>query len=336
MISIATAAMLGSINISVWEARKQDKKTADEVTQAKGARSKRAATVHKHLFSECPALEAIKSLRGEVRQWFNTQTLPWDDNGRRLITTAQYLNVMGQAAKYEQRFNDLIQVFLRTYSTEISKQAFEMGALFDRAEYPPESEVAAKFRFSFAIEPVPESGDFRVDIANEAAQELREQYDKAMQARVATAVADAWDRVKTQVEWVRDRMAAVLEHDPDAVEEIIHRGPVKVGTEEVPEYDDDGNFVGTTTRDIMQEGVVSIEIKKKRRPKLYDSMLEQGLELCTLLTSLNVTGDPKLEQARQALETALSRVDMDSLKTTPELQNHLKNKMDEILSEFSL
>jgi hypothetical protein len=123
-------------------------------------------------------------------------------------------------------------------------------------------------------------------------------------------VADAWDRVKTQVEWVRDRMAAVLEHDPDQVEEI-------------KTFADDGS-------------VKSIEIKKKRRPKLYDSMLEQGLELCTLLTSLNVTGDPKLEQARQALETALSRVDMDSLKTTPELQNHLKNKMDEILSEFSL
>ncbi len=309
-ISIATAAMLGSINISVWEARKQDKKTADEVTQAKGARSKRAATVHKHLFSECPALEAIKSLRGEVRQWFNTQTLPWDDNGRRLITTAQYLNVMGQAAKYEQRFNDLVRVFLNTYSTEISKQAFEMGALFDRAEYPPESEVAAKFRFSFAIEPVPESGDFRVDIGAAAAADLKDQYDKAVAVRVSGAMQDAWDRVKTQVEWVRDRMAAVLEHDPDAVEEV-------------KTFADDGS-------------VKSIEIKKKRRPKLYDSMLEQGLELCTLLTSLNVTGDPKLEQARQALETALSRVDMDSLKTTPELQNHLKNKMDEILSEFSL
>ena len=310
MISIATAAMLGSINISVWEARKQDRKTAEEVTSSKGARSKRAATVHKHLFSECAALEAIKSLRGEVRQWFNTQTLPWDDNGRRLITTAQYLNVMGQAAKYEQRFNDLIQVFLRTYSTEISKQAFEMGALFDRAEYPPESEVAAKFRFSFAIEPVPESGDFRVDIANEAAQELREQYDKALQARVATAVADAWDRVRDQVNWIRDRMAAVLEHDPDQVEE--HKT-----------FDSDGNVVG-------------VEIKKKRRPKLYDSMLEQGLELCTLLTSLNVTGDPKLEQARQALETALSRVDMDSLKESPELQKATRAAMDNILSEFSL
>jgi hypothetical protein len=310
MISIASAAMLGSINISVWEARKQDRKTAEEVTQSKGARSKRAATVHKHLFSECPALEAIKSLRGEVRNWFNTQTLPWDDNGRRLITTAQYLNVMGQAARYQQRFEDLTRVFVNTYATEISKQAFEMGALFDRAEYPPESEVAAKFRFSFTVEPVPESGDFRVDVGIAAAADLKDQYEKAVQLRIAFAVDDAWRRVKDQVEWIKERMEAVLSHDPDAVEQV-------------PTTDDTG-------------AVVSVEIKKKRRPKLYDSMLEQGLELTALLRDLNVTNDPRLEAARVALETALSRVDIDSLKESPELQQATRTAMENILSEFAL
>ena len=310
MISISSAAMLGSINISVWEARKQDRKTAEEVTQSKGARSKRAATVHKHLFSECPALEAIKSLRGEVRNWFNTQTLPWDDNGRRLITTAQYLNVMGQAARYQQRFEDLTRVFVNTYATEISKQAFEMGALFDRAEYPPESEVAAKFRFSFTVEPVPESGDFRVDVGIAAAADLKDQYEKAVQLRIAFAVDDAWRRVKDQVEWIKERMEAVLSHDPDAVEQV-------------PTTDDTG-------------AVVSVEIKKKRRPKLYDSMLEQGLELTALLRDLNVTNDPRLEAARVALETALSRVDIDSLKESPELQQATRTAMENILSEFAL
>ena len=309
-ISIASAAMLGSINISVWEARKQDKKTAEEVTASKGARSKRAATVQKHLFSECPALESIKTLRGEVRTWFNTVTLPWDDNGRRIITTAQYLNVTAQAAKYQQRFEDLVRVFVGTYSTEISKQAFEMGALFDRAEYPPEDEVAAKFRFSFCIEPVPTSGDFRVDIGAAAAADLRDQYDKAMNERLNGAMADAWRRVKEQVEWVRERMDAVLAYDPDAVEEIENR-------------DDYGTLV-------------SIDIKKKRRPKLYDSMLQQGLSLTGLLKDLNVTNDPRLEEARQQLESALSRIDMDSLRESAELQSSTKAAMDEILDKFSL
>lgn len=309
-VSIASSAMLGTLNMSVWEARKQDRKVADEVAAQKGARSKRAATVHKHLFSESPALEAIKSLRGEARQWFNQVTLPWDDNGRRLITTAQYLSVTDQARKYEQRFNDLVRVFVGTYQTEISKQAFEMGALFDRTEYPPADEVQHKFFFGLSVEPVPLAGDFRVDIGNEAAQELKDQYEKQMQVRVAGAVADAWQRVKEQVEWVRERMEAVLSHDPDAVEEI-------------KTTDDTG-------------AVVSVEIKKKRRPKLYDSMLDNGLELCTLLKDLNVTNDPRLEEARQQLEAALSRVDMDSLKESPELQTATKKAMDDILDKFAL
>lgn len=307
--SITAAAMLGSVNMSVWEARKQDKKVAEEVAHAKGARSKKAATVHKHLFSECPALEAIKSLRGEVRVWFNTVTLPWDDNGRRIITTAQYLQVTDQVSKYEQRFRQLVQVFLNTYSTEISKQAFEMGALFDRTEYPPVEEVARKFYFSYTVEPVPTSGDFRVDIGNETVRQLAAQYDKAVQERVQGAVADTWRRVKEQVEWVHERMTAVLEHNPEA-------------TEDVKTTDAQGNEV--------------VETKKKRRPKLYDSMLEQGLSLCNLLRDLNVTGDPKLEEARRALEGALTRVDMDSLRESPELQKATKKAMQDILDKFDL
>jgi hypothetical protein len=197
-----------------------------------------------------------------------------------------------------------------TYQTEISKQAFEMGALFDRSEYPPAEEVQHKFFFGLSVEPVPLAGDFRVDIGNEAAQELKDQYEKQMQVRVAGAVADAWQRVKEQVEWVRERMEAVLSHDPDAVEE--HKT-----------FADDGS-------------VKSVEIKKKRRPKLYDSMLDNGLELCTLLKDLNVTNDPRLEEARQQLEAALSRVDMDSLKESPELQTATKKAMDDILDKFAL
>jgi hypothetical protein len=309
-IDITTAAMLGSLNISVWEARIQDKTTRDEVLGSKGAKSKKAASVSKNLFSECPELEAIKSLRGEARIWFNSRTLPWDDNGARLITTKQYLDVTAKAAEYESRFNALVQAFLSVYGTAISKQAFEMGALFDRSEYPLADEVRAKFRFGLSLSPLPSSGDFRVDIGHEAQRHLAEQYERATTERVQAAVQDTWQRVKTQVEWVRERMEAVLSYDPDRVEEI-------------KKTDDNGT-------------VVSVEIKKPRRPKLYDSMLEQGLELCKMLSDLNVTNDPRLEEARRDLERALTRVDMDSLRESPELQHATKRAMDDILDKFAL
>ena len=309
VITIASAAMIGNLNISSWEARIQDKATKEEVLATKGARSKRAASVSKHLFSECPALDAIKALRGEAYLWFRKETMPWDDNGGRLITTRRYLQTMDQAAKYEQRFNALVNAFLGVYQTEISKQAFENGALFDRSEYPSEDEVRAKFRFALNVSPVPTSGDFRVDIGHEAAKQLAEQYERLAAERMSAALAEPWQRIKDQVLWVKERMEAVLAYDPDAVEEQ-------------PVTDPDGK-------------VIDIKITKKRRPKLYDSMLENGLELCKTLSDFNITNDPRLEEARRELEAALTRVDMDSLKESPELQKATKPAMQDILDRFA-
>jgi hypothetical protein len=129
-------------------------------------------------------------------------------------------------------------------------------------------------------------------------------------------------------------MTAVIEHDPDAVEEIKHTVRVAVGSEVVPVYDDNGNQVGTETREVFADKE-SLEIKKKRRPKLHDSMLDHGMELCALLRDLNITNDPALEEARRDLERALVHVDMGSLKKVPEMQQSLKTAMDNIVSKFA-
>jgi hypothetical protein len=305
---IASAAMLGSLNVSVWEGRKKDKDIEQEIADNKGARSKRATSVHKHLFVDCPPLEAIKSLRGEARIWFNKCTLPWDDNGRRLIPTAIYFEIQQEMANYQSRFDKLVQTFVKVYSTEISKQAFERGAMFNRDEYPKVESIAEKFCFAINLTPVPLAGDFRVDIGNDALRELNDRCEADTQLRIKGAMSDAWERVKGQVEWVLDRMTAVLDHDPNAVEET-------------KEYDDAGN-------------VVKVDIKKKRRPKLHESMLDQGLETCGLLRDLNVTNDPDLEEARRMLEKALVHIDMKSLKDSPELQSTTKNAMQAIKDKF--
>lgn len=307
--SISAAAMLGSLNISVWEARKKDKGIEQEIATSKGARSKRSTSVHKHLFADCAPLEAIKSLRGESRTWFNKYTLPWDDHGKRLFTTSQYFELMQDAANYEQRFNKLVSSFLSVYQTEVSKQAFERGAMFDRNEYPDVSEVAKKFSFAIDTSPVPLAGDFRVDIGKVALEELQERLTAANELRVNAAMGDVWDRVKTQVEWVHERMTAIMEYDPDEVEET-------------KTLDDDGN-------------VIKVDIKKKRRPKLYDTMLDTGIELCGMLRDFNITNDPALEEARKMLESALVRVDIDSLKESTEMQSATRTAMKSIMDKFA-
>lgn len=302
--TIASSAVLGSISISVFTGRKKDKATEAEVKESKGARSSRAASVHKNLFADCPQLDAIIAHAAKARLWFNSVTLPWNDNGMRLIPTSYYFEIANDAKTYEAEFTRLVNAFLKVYATEVSKQAFALGTMFDRTEYPDVTHVGSKFAFAISIQPVPLAGDFRVDTNNETIAALQEQYEVDAQRRIKDAMADAWNRVRESVEHIRDRMEAVIEYEP--------------GAEQVTDPD-----------------TGEVKIIKTRRPKLHDSMVDKGLELCSVLSHLNVTNDPALEEVRKDLERALVHVDMKSLKESPEMQQSTKSKMEEILAKMN-
>jgi len=56
--SIASSAMLVELNISVWTARKLDKRASEEVVHAKNA-NKGIANVNKKLLGDCAELDAV-------------------------------------------------------------------------------------------------------------------------------------------------------------------------------------------------------------------------------------------------------------------------------------
>jgi hypothetical protein len=76
-----------------------------------------------------------------------------------------------------------------------------------------------------------------------------------------------------------------------------------------------------------EEGV---ETKKR----YHDSLLENPQHLCNLLTKLNITGDPKLEEARRDLERALLGVDMEDIKEYQHIRSDVKSKVDAIIEKF--
>ena len=65
-----------------------------------------------------------------------------------------------------------------------------------------------------------------------------------------------------------------------------------------------------------------------------DTLVGNAEELCNLLTKLNVTNDPKLEQMRKKLESALIGVTAEDLRKDNSLRLDTKSKVDEILAMF--
>lgn len=62
-----------------------------------------------------------------------------------------------------------------------------------------------------------------------------------------------------------------------------------------------------------------------------NSLIENALELTGLLTKLNVTKDPKLEQARKALEQSLVGVTPDELRTSVGAREEVLARVTEIM-----
>ena len=71
-----------------------------------------------------------------------------------------------------------------------------------------------------------------------------------------------------------------------------------------------------------------------KRKVFHGTLLTNATELISLLTRLNVTNDPKLEQARRDLQAALVDTDISSLKDSDYVRENVKAKVDDILKRF--
>ena len=66
-----------------------------------------------------------------------------------------------------------------------------------------------------------------------------------------------------------------------------------------------------------------------------DSLIDNAVDLCDLLTRLNVTKDPELEKARRMLEQAVTMTDLEDLRSMPDARAELKHNVQDILNKFN-
>jgi hypothetical protein len=203
--SLSSAAMLVDLNLSVWTGRKMDKKVSAEIDGAKKTKAK-AGAYHKSLLAGTDKLTKIQSIAGAIRTWHYGTTTPWSDNGTRLLPTALFMQYKQELALHQQQFNQAVAEFLAEYNTLISAAAFTLGDLFDRTEYPDVDTIRHKFNLGVGFMPVPDAGDFRVDIGNTAIAELQQQYQGLYERNVQTAMQDAWDRLHKVVASLSERI----------------------------------------------------------------------------------------------------------------------------------
>jgi predicted secreted Zn-dependent protease len=84
----------------------------------------------------------------------------------------------------------------------------------------------------------------------------------------------------------------------------------------------------------MSEKLKERDANDDKAKRFHDSFVSNALDLCGLLTHMNVTGDSKLEQARRQLEQAMTGVEVDGIKDCSATRANVKSKLDSILKQF--
>jgi hypothetical protein len=204
--NLDTAAVLVEFSAPVWTARKLDRTTTDEVVSTKNAASKDAARVNKHLLAGRTELETISKHVTRVRTYVYENTLPWSDAGLRLLPTAKLLSFSDQMERYESSFGILVDEFVEIYPSLITAQAMALGDMFRRDDYPTKEQMASKFSFRVNYMPVPAAGDFRIDVGNEAAAELKAKLESITEERIANAMLDVRERLAEHLKRMSDRL----------------------------------------------------------------------------------------------------------------------------------
>ena len=205
-LNIDTCAMLVEFNASVWTARKLDKTTTSEVVASKNAGAKDAARVNKHLLAGRTELDIIQQAVGRARQFVYDNTAPWSDSGLRLLPTINFMKFTERMNDFEEEMETLVKAFVIIYPTLITAQALALGDMFKRDDYPSANEMMTKFSFRVNYMPVPSSGDFRVDVGNQAQAELKQRLESLTQERIDSAMADVRERLSTHLKRMSDRL----------------------------------------------------------------------------------------------------------------------------------
>jgi hypothetical protein len=185
---------------------------------------------------------------------------------------------------FEQTFNMMCNNFYIEYPRLVAEAPTNLGTMYKAEDYPDLTDVRLKFGFRRTVKPVPEAGDFRLDIPAYDLDEMRAEFEKQHETKLAEAMREPWER--------------------------LHK-----------------TLVG------MSEKLTDVEGDDSKK-RYHDTLISNPIELCGLLTKLNVTNDPKLEEARRQLELTMLGADIERIKEDADSRSALKSKVDAILGKF--
>jgi len=291
---IRSSAILVDLTITEWSGSKKDTRASEQVTSMNQA-VENSAKVIKELLPKSHLLKDLHNYVARVRKQHIQLTMPWGERGTRLLPTAMLPDYKAWAVEAEKEFHERVTKFVDSYEFELKKVNIELGSLFDAGDYDTKEQVNARFSICYDYIPVPNSGDFRVDVGKEALAELQTSCDTAYARIIEQTTADLWKRLSQPL----TNMVNQLQ---------------------------ESNFDGSV-RGYKQNG-------EPKEAGFKATLVPNVLDIIKMMKAANWGDDPTMNNAILSLETTLTGVSSDMLKGNTTTRQRVRTTAEQVLKSI--
>lgn len=160
--TLADRAMLVRFSRKRLRTSVRDKALEKAVRQQSGDDT---VTVSKHLFRD-PAspVRAVMRKYDELYRTHKEETLPWIDEGPRLLRSDRYMDYMTLMRNGIAEIEREVQPIVNNWDALVQQDIARRGSGAKLDDYPAAYEVEAQFSVDLQVMPLPSKSDFRVDV----------------------------------------------------------------------------------------------------------------------------------------------------------------------------
>jgi len=206
-MSLHESTTLVFLHVSQWGARRHDKAASLQVAAANDAGD--AGRFNKLLIDKAHLAEIGKAVSA-MRVTHYDLTLPWQDDGARLLPNALFMKYAEAMRVRRQAFDDAVRSFVAKYPELVTQARKRLGKLYQPADYPVD--ISGRFQSRLEFAPMPNVDDFRVKASEAEAELIKFEVTASVNSTLATRQAEAMkhvnQRVRDALERVRDRCSA--------------------------------------------------------------------------------------------------------------------------------
>lgn len=218
--SLSDRAMLASVKISLWHARKYDPKVTKDANNLHKA-ADGAGRYTKRLV-EPAAIQTVTTIASRIRREHYHRTLPWLDGGERLLSVEGHADFTEEMRKLREEWDSAVSAFVSNYPLYVRQAKTALNGMFDPNDYPGPTEIGNKFALDVNLLPVPDSNDFRAQVSDIQAAMIKENIERVTKDAVAGAVRDTYGRIAEVVTHMSEKLA---NYKPDTAK----KGGDKIG-----------------------------------------------------------------------------------------------------------